>query len=120
MSDQQLMPEDLAKEFKYREVWEVFMSNQKEPYIMNEFEYAVFEDAVTKGIKGVISFDWGMINTSFFVSSYRKSRKLKEEWMPTQIEAPKEREMTPEEKERARKKLDEVRAKLKIKLGISK
>lgn len=120
MPDQQLMPEGLAREFKYTEVWEVFMSNQKEPYIMNEFEYAVFEDAVTKGMKGVISFDWGMVNTSFFVSSYRKSRKLKEEWMPTQLEAPKERPMTPEEKEASAKRLAEIRAKLKIKLGINK
>jgi hypothetical protein len=111
------MPEDLAKDYKYKEVWEVFMSNQKEPYIMNEFEYAVFENAVTKGMKGVISFDWGMVNTSFFVSSYRKSRSLKEAWMPTQIEAPKERELTPEEKDKAQKRLDEIRARLKIKLS---
>lgn len=118
MSDRPLMPEDLVKEYKYVEVWEVFMSNQKDPYIMNEFEYAIFEGAVTKGMKGVISFDWGMINTSFFVSSYRKSRKLKDEWMSTQIEAPKEREMTPEEKERARKKLDEIRQKLRVKFSV--
>ena len=111
------MPGDLAGEYKYAEVWEVFMSNQKEPYIMNEYEYAVFEDAVTKGMKGVISFEWGMVNTAFFVSSWRKSRKLKEEYMPKMIEEPKERPMTPEEKAKAAKRLEELRATLRIKLG---
>ena len=117
MSDQALTPEDLVG--KYNETWEIFLSNQREPYILNELEYAVFNDALLRGIKGVVSFDWGAINTSFFVSSFRKSRKLKEEYMPEMIEAPKQRELTPEESERNLKRIQEIKDKLRIKVSMS-
>jgi len=104
MSDQLLMQEDLGK--KYSETWDVFMSNQKVPYVMDEEEYAVFEEAVTKGMKGVISFEWGMINTAFFISSFRTSRKIKpqEGFKPLALEE-EYRPISPERYEKIRKEI---------------
>jgi len=115
MSDHQLTQEDSAG--KYNEVWEVFMSNQKQPYIMNEMEYVVFSNALLQGIKGTISFDWGALNTSFFVSSLRKSRKLKPEYQPKQLEEPVYQDPTPEEQLKIQELIDEMRKKLNIKIS---
>lgn len=84
---------------------------------MNEMEYFVFNNALLHGIKGTISFDWGALNTSFFVSSFRKSRKLKPEYQPKQLEEPAYKEPTPEEKIRTQKLIDEMRKKLNIKFS---
>lgn len=104
-------------DFRYEEEWEVYVSNQREPYLLNEMEYAVFRDALLKGIKGVIHFERLGINTSFYVSSYRKSRRLKKEY---QLKAPEPEpyvEPTPEQKERTRKLIEELRKKLGVKFS---
>ena len=77
MSDQQLMQQNSLKEFKYSEEWEIYMSNQVEPYILNEVEYEVFKQMLLSGMKGIINFEKFIINTSFFVSSFQRSRFTK-------------------------------------------
>jgi hypothetical protein len=94
------------------------MSNQKEPYFLNEMEYAVLQDALLKGMKGVIHFDKFMLNTSFIVSSYRKERKLKPEFEPKQLEEP-VYNPTPEQMERTRIKIEEIKKNLHIKFSMS-
>lgn len=114
------MPEDLASEFKYDEEWEVHMSNSREPFILNELEYAVLADALSRGLKATLLFDSFSLNTSFIVSTYRKTKRLKKEY---QLQAPApepEKPLTPEQIENNRKKIAEMRAKLGIRLAVSK
>jgi hypothetical protein len=109
------MQEELRNQFKFDELWDVFMSNQREPYQLNEMEYAVFQDALLKGIKGIVHFEKFALNTTYFVSSVRTKRTIKEGF---QLTAPEEKkELTPEEREKAREKLIQVRESLGVKLG---
>jgi len=65
---------------KYEENWQVCMSTQEKPFILNEKEYADFERALLSGKKGIIKFNRFTLNTSFFVSSellYRVERPPK-------------------------------------------
>jgi hypothetical protein len=97
------MPEDSAN--KCRETWEVYMSNQKEPYILNEKEYAVLQDAISRGIKGMVQFDKFMLNTSFIVSAYRKRKERSYIALP-------EPEYVPMDTEKVRKKIREAKQSL--------
>ena len=115
MSDPLLMHQDSLE--KYDEVWEVHLSNQKIPYEMNEMEYAVFEDGLLSGTKPIIKFSFGSINTAYFVSSYRKSRKLKKEFQPKQLAEPEWKPPTPEQLAKHEKMMKELREKLGIRFS---
>lgn len=117
MSDQQLTQPDSARnEDKYSEVWEVYISSQKEPYLLNEYEYAILKDQLIRGIKSIIHFDRFAINTSFITSTYRKSRRLKPAYIPKQLEAKPQKEPTPEEAEKIKEMIVEMRKKLNVKI----
>lgn len=83
---------------KYYEEWEIYVSGQKEPYIINEVEHEILIEASKRGIKGLVRFEKFEINPAFIVSTYRKSRKLKPEYMPVQIDDGKNRQYSREER----------------------
>jgi len=119
MSDQPLTLQTSAKrtELPYAEEWEVYLSNSKEPFILDENQYAVLRDSLLRGIKGIIHFEQFGMNTTYYVSSYRKSRKLKPEFEPKELEDGSQRELTHEERDRARQRIEEIRQKLKVKFA---
>jgi hypothetical protein len=111
------MQGDLASSLKYKEKWDVYMSNQREPYELNEMEYAVLQDAILKGVKGVIQFDRFMLNTSFIVSSFRRIHELKDEYKAKQLKEPDYMPPTPEQMEKFRKNLEAFKIKMGIKMS---
>ena len=105
------MPEEFEK---YEESWEVHMSNQKAPYVINEKEHVVLEQAILDGQRGMVVFSKFSLAVPFIVSMYRRSRTLRPEF---QLKAPEEHEPTPAELERTRQKIAEIREKLKVKFS---
>jgi hypothetical protein len=97
-------------------VWEVYLSNQKDPYLLDEIQFAIFKDAILKGVKTTIAFDKFGINLSYFVSYSLRSRKLRDEY---QLKSPTTKEPTKEERIKADLLLQEIRRKLKVQLGVS-
>ena len=107
------MPEEFEK---YEEEWEVYMSNQKAPYSLNEKEHAILEQAILDGQRGMVVFSKFSLAVPFIVSMYRKSKRLRPEY---QIAAPEVEEYnpTPEQIEATRKKVAEIREQLKVKFS---
>src|SRR5919199_4898894 len=66
--------------FRYDEEWEVYVSNQKEPYVLNEMEFAVFKDAQMRGIKGMIHYEKFGINLAFVTSYFLRKKTLKKQF----------------------------------------
>lgn len=110
----------MQETFKYDEEWEVWITNVKTPFILNEKEFAVLSEAMMAGSRGIIQFKDKSIAIPYVVATYRKSRKLKPEF---QLQAPAEepyKELTPEELAERRVKIAEIRKKLGIRLSVSK
>lgn len=105
----------LDDNFRYRETWEVYVSNQREPYILDEVEFAILKEEVARGSKGTVMFEKFGINLTYFVSYFRRSRSLKRQFhLAEQTEY---KEPTPEQHAKSQKILDEMRKKLGVKLS---
>lgn len=111
------MQHSLGNNFRYDEVWEVYVSNQREPYLLDEIEFAILKEEILKGSKGTVAFETFGINLTYFVSYFRKSHSLKKEF---QLSAP-ETEVynpSPEQREVVSKKIAEMRNRLGVKLSM--
>ncbi len=106
--------------FKYDEEWEVWVGNSKEPYILDEKEYAVLSDSILKGFRGAVQFEGKLINIPYVQSAFRRRHVLKEQFRLQQPPEEPERELTPEEREQQKKRIEEIKKQLRIKFGVDK
>lgn len=120
MTDDKSLTRQTLGNFKHDEVWEVYVSNQREPYILNEVEFAILKDAILKGVKATITYDRFGINLSYFVSYYLRSRTLKKEFQLKAPEPEEYKEPTPEQRARTAKLLEEMRKKLGVRLSADR
>jgi hypothetical protein len=97
----------------YKEIWAVVIG--KETFFLNEIQVGVLKNAMVSGNRGAIWFEKFAISIPHVQCVY-----LVEKRQTNVLTAGKEKEMTAEEREKALKKLAEVRKELSQKLILDK
>ena len=108
---------NLPDDFMYEEIWEVFVGNCREPFVLNEKEYAILSDAILRGLRGAIQFKDKLISIPYVQSANRTSKRLKPQY---RIASPVYSELSEEQRERNRKKIAEIKKELGAKLSMEK
>ncbi len=97
----------------YEEEWGVQVG--KEIYTLNENQIKLLREADISGQRGIVWFDKFAVSIPHIQSVWLISRRIKNKLAAG--EKPEEPAMTEEERERVRKKIQEMKEKLMIKLG---